>query len=109
MNIHVGLICLNYSWSFLQFSAMTHVYDADMPGKQTMCTLSNGTDVPVGTEFMEHVCRPCRCAIGGHISCLIIDCPYFFHPVECPPGQELRSVPGQCCRECQGNVDHRLF
>ena len=93
----------------LQLFGVIYVHDADTAPEQSVCTLNNGTDVPVGTEVMESVCRHCICFNGGYLACYDIDCPHFFHPIECPAGQELRSVPGQCCRECQGNVAHRLF
>ena len=68
---------------------------ADTLTGRTMCTLNNGTDVPVGTDFFEGPCTRCSCTQDGK-ECVSTVCP----SIGCTPGRQLVTRPGECCPTC---------
>ena len=81
------------SWKIRSFCGV--VRSADTLTGRTMCTLNNGTDVPVGTDFLEGPCTRCSCTQNGK-ECTSILCP----PIGCTPGREFVTRPGECCPTC---------
>ena len=68
---------------------------ADILPEQTGCTLNNGTNVPVGTDFFEGPCTRCICTQDGK-ECMAFQCPH----IGCSADRELVTRPGECCPTC---------